>query len=121
MPRRIAFACGIAMALLAGPAEASKCYVREYKSISSLGPIVAQIAPEPGTDQAPIDFSGGAASSAAFASTTKVVRLICDASCSFVFGASPQTATTNNALMGAGTPEYFGVIPGQIVSCRANP
>lgn len=111
----------ICVASFASPADAAKLYIREYKTITTINSYQAQIAPEPGADQTPVDFSGGAASSSAFATTTHVVRLICDASCSIVFGASPQTATTSNAFLAAGAAEYFGVIPGQIVSVHSNP
>lgn len=120
---RKTFAALLLIGLVALPsfAQAAKLYIREYKTISTIGTQTAQISPEPGTDQTPVDFSGGAASSSAFASTTRVVRVICDASCSILFGASPQTATTSNALLAAGAAEYFAVIPGQIVSVRSNP
>jgi hypothetical protein len=123
MLRRMAIGCGLVLGLLAlaSSAEASKLYIREYKTISSLGPIVAQIAPEPGVDQAPVDFTSGAASSAPFATTTHVVRVWCDVSCSILFGPSPQTATNANAPLGAGAAEYFAVSPGQLVSVHSFP
>lgn len=107
--------------LVPSMAQASKLYIREYKTISTIGPIIAQIAPEPGVDQAPVDFSSGAAPSAAFASTTHVVRVVCDASCSIVFGPPGTVATTSNAFLAAGIPEYFAVIPSQIISVHSNP
>jgi hypothetical protein len=112
----------IAAALLAPQlAHASKLYIREYKTITTVGVQPVPIAPEPGADQTPVDFSGGAASSQAFATTTHVVRVICDAACSILFGPSPQSASASNALLGAGAAEYFGVIPGEIVSVHSNP
>lgn len=105
---------------LISSAQASKLYIREYRTISTIGPTIAQIAPEPGADQAPVDFTGGTASSAAFAATTRVVRVWCDVSCSVLFGAAP-TASNVNAPLGAGTPEYFAVIPGQLVSVHSFP
>jgi len=122
MLRRFIIACGVVLGLFVPPpADAAKLYIREYKSITSIGSLVAQIAPEPGTDQTPVDFSGGAVSSSAFAGTTKVIRIVCDASCSYSVTSSAGTATTNNALLPAGVIEYLGVPPGYFVNVRSNP
>jgi hypothetical protein len=110
-------AAALCFALIATQAEASNCYVREYQG---LGGAQIPIAQEPGTDQAPMAISGSAASSAAFATTTHLVRLTCGANASFVFGTSP-TATTSNSPIGALLPEYFGVSPGEFVSVISNP
>jgi hypothetical protein len=102
-------------------------YIAEYGSVgtsiyatgNSGG--VLEVAEEPSLQQAPVDFSGGAASSQPFGANTKFVRIICDAQCSVKFGASPQTATNANTPLGIMMPEYFGVTLGQIISVIANP
>lgn len=118
--RKLAIAAVLALGFTL-PAQASKLYIREYKNISTINVNLAQIAPEPGVDQTPVDFTSGAASSSTFATTTHVVRLVCDVSCSILFGPSPQTAANTNALLPGGVVEYFAVIPGQLVSVHSNP
>ena len=55
--------------------------------------------------------TGASAQSAAFTSTTKLVRVHTDSVCSIAFGTNP-TATTAMKRMAANTTEYFGVPPG---------
>lgn len=109
---------------MAAPAEASKLYIREYSSVgfvTALSGDPVPIAKEPGTDQPVVDFSGGVALSAAFASTTRFVRIICDAQCSFKVGTNPTNATNANAPMGAMQSEFIGVSAGDKISVIANP
>lgn len=114
-------------ALFAFPAYASNLYISEYGSVGQAvyatggAGGVLEVAQEPSLQQSPVSFSSGAASSAAFGTNTHFVRLVCDAACSVLFGPSPQTATASNAYLAAGIPEYFGVVPGQIVSVHSNP
>jgi hypothetical protein len=100
-------------------AQAASCYIREYKTISTINVQTAQIAPEPGFDQTPIPLSGTSTPSSSFQASTHVVRLFCGASASFVFGQSP-TATTSSAPIAGAAPEYFAVIPGQAVAFISN-
>lgn len=100
--------------LSASPAfAASKMYISEYSNAGlAIGQIV-QVASEPAiTDQTPVDYSGGVASSAAFNAATNIVRVLCTSTCSIKFGTSPTAATTNKPLA-AGSPEYFAVPVGQ--------
>jgi hypothetical protein len=115
----IAAAC---FALLASNAYAAKLYISEYNSLTLTAGLIAQAAPEASTDQTPVDYSGGVASSAAFASATSYVRVICDTQCSIKFGTAP-TATNANKVLPALTPEYFGVPQGSAykISVIANP
>jgi hypothetical protein len=110
------------LSLFATQAQAAKLYISEYTNLTAASATVAQAAGEPSTDQSPVDYSGGVASSAAFASTTQFVRVICDTQCSIKFGTSPTAANTNKVLP-ALTPEYFGVPPGLSykISVIANP
>lgn len=98
----------------------SKLFITEHRSTprSSAGHEM-QIAGEYGTDQTPVDFSGGVAQSAAFAATTVYVWLSTTASCSILFGANP-TATTSNKFLPANFCGYFAVNGGDKVSAIAN-
>lgn len=73
----------------------------------------------PITDQTPVNFGSGVASSAAFQSFTRIVRLEADSICSIAWGTNP-TATTSNMRLAAGMPEYFAVQGGQKVSVISN-
>ncbi len=80
----------------------------------------AQIAQMPPIiDQAPIAIGETSVQSAAFAATTKFVRIATDVPCSITFGTSP-TATQTNMRMSADTVEYFGVAPGFRVAVIIN-
>jgi hypothetical protein len=70
-------------------------------------------------DQTPVDFTSGAASSAAFNEKTRFVRVNVSGACSFKAGTNP-TATTDNARMAADAAEYFGVAPGWKISFITN-
>lgn len=125
--RWILTALTVGLALVPIGAQASLLYISEYiypmgtRLPGQSGSIqVVQIAQEPSTDQSPVDFSGGAASSATFAATTTMVRLWCDVQCSIKIGTSP-TATNANKPLSAGAAEYFAVPAGAKVSVIANP
>lgn len=88
---------------------ASKLYISEYSNTGLAVGQLVQVASEPsGTDQTPVDYSGGVASSAAFSAATNIVRVLCTSTCSIKFGTSPTAAATNKPLA-AGAPEYFAV------------
>jgi hypothetical protein len=100
--------------LASSPAfAASKMYISEYTNTGlAIGQLV-QVAGEPAiTDQTPVDYSGGVASSAAFNAATNIVRVLCTSTCSIKFGTDP-TATASNKPLAAGNPEYFSVPVGQ--------
>jgi hypothetical protein len=105
----------LAAALLCTAAQpafaASKLYISEYNAlgVTSTAGAVAQVAQEPAiTDQAPVDYSGGVASSATFNANTNLVRVLCTSTCSIKIVTSGN-ATTSNKPLGAGAPEYFAV------------
>lgn len=105
--------------LLGSAAHASNCYIREYTVPGITRGLVVQIAQEGGADQTPVAIGASSAASSAFKSSTNLVRIVCGASVSFNFGASP-TATTSNSFIPANLPEYFAVIPGQSVAFISN-
>lgn len=101
----------------------AKLYISEYNTVGNAHGTTAQIANEPAiVDQAPVDFSGGVASSATLNAGTIFVRVISDVQCSIKFGANP-TATNTNKVLPALTPEYFGVVEnsGLKISVISNP
>jgi hypothetical protein len=59
-----------------------------------------------------ITISGASAQSAAFNAETRMIRISADAACRIRVGASP-TAVATDLRVGADSPEYFGVLPGQ--------
>lgn len=99
----------------------SKLYVTEFESPGGQAGFPFPVADEHGntTEQTPIDYSGGHAESAAFAATTKLVRIHTDAICSVTFGKTP-TATTSHRRMAAGQTEYYFVRPADKVSAVTN-
>jgi hypothetical protein len=102
----------------------STLYITEYIGVGVVGRFagaagLVAMAEEPGTDQTPITISGTAAQSAAFASTTKFIRVHTDAICSILVGVNP-TATTSNKRLAANQTEYFGVPAGMKLSVIAN-
>jgi len=117
------FLAAAAFVLVASPAfAASKMYISEYSNVGISNGTVAQVASEPAvTDQTPVDYSGGVASSATFNSSTNLVRVLCTSTCSIKFVKSGNAATTNKPLA-AGAPEYFTVPPNQsyLISVIAN-
>lgn len=116
----------------------TKAYITEFSFVPNLqgfqqgpasGPVeLAAIAGS--TDQTPVDFSAGAASSAAFAVGTKYIRVSVDSICSYknqsvlvVNGVATwptAVATTSSARMPADNVEYFWVNPGDKISFITN-
>lgn len=115
----LAAAC---LALFASQAQAAnKMFINEYNSIGNASAATAQIANEPAVAvQTPVDFSGGAAQSAAFNANTSFIMIQCDSQCSYLVGTNP-TATTNNMPLAAFLPLYIAVTPGQKISAIAHP
>lgn len=60
-----------------------------------------------GVTQIVATSTGSAETTNAFATATSVVRVLATVDTHVVFGASPNTATVNDALVGAHYPEYF--------------
>jgi hypothetical protein len=106
----------IALSLCAAQALASTLYIDEYAQQSVVTYPAAQAPPI--TSQT-VAISGTAASSSAFNTATRLIRITCDVVCSFLIGTTP-TATTSNARMSAGQTEYFVVQPGFKISVISN-
>jgi hypothetical protein len=80
------------------------------------GPV--QIAPLPALTKQNLDTTGGVQSSAAFSKTTFYIRVVCEVQSAI---AGTGTATVNDLLLPAYSPEYFGVQPGSTISIIAAP
>jgi hypothetical protein len=119
MLRKLFFAAAFALLGLS-PTFAASAYISEYTSLgqTSSGVASAQIATLPPNVDQKVTFTGTPGSSAAFASNTKFIRVICDAACSIN---ATGTATTSNARLPTDAVEYFAVQPGMILSVIANP
>jgi hypothetical protein len=93
----------------------SKLYVTEYSTPASAYGHGAQAPQEPRIRTQVLDFtSGQSISSLPFQDETRIVRVNCDAACSFDIGdVGSGNATTSDARMSLGSTEYFGVRKGQ--------
>lgn len=98
----------------------AKAYITEHRlGLRTDSGNHIQIPGDYGTDQAPVDFTGGAAQSAAFGSTTRYISIGTDSVCSILFGDNP-TATTSNRRLPANFFGYFPAGAGQKVSFISN-
>lgn len=96
----------------------SKLYISEHAEIGEAQTGgSAQVAVVPPIAVQVVDFTAGAASSAAFNAKTRFVRLHADAICSIRFDG---VATTAYPRMAADQTEYFGVESSIQVSAIAN-
>jgi hypothetical protein len=89
----------------------SKLYISEYARItqaSGPGTAAVQAPEEPPVATQVVDFTSGAAQSAALNAKTRFVRLHSDAACSVRFGAAP-TANANDPRLAAGQTELRGI------------
>lgn len=92
-------------------------YIREYKYICrDEGGNVIQAGYEDGyrTGQA-VTFTTSTQSTA-FQDDTVMVRISCDAEAFLDFGTNPTAVAGDGLQVQADTPEFFGVVPGQIVA-----
>jgi len=97
----------------------ASAWITEYDAFgirrdTGTGTLQAQMPLEPGTDQTPVTFTT-ATQSAAFAASTRFVRIITDADCHVLFGANP-TATANHQKLIAGVEYWRAVSAGDKVS-----
>lgn len=94
-------------------------YITEYATLAETGGVkhIIQAGQQDSlsVDQYPT-FTATAAQSAAFASTTRLIRVELDTTGHIAFGANPTAVTAQNKRLLADKPEYFGVVPGQKVS-----
>lgn len=100
----------------------AKLYITEFSGLQVAAGVAhsaesAQAAMLPGVTQV-ITFGSTSVASAAFAASTKLVRVHTDAPCHITAGDAP-TATANSLRLGEGQTEYFGVVSGQKIAALA--
>ena len=99
----------------------SICYVTEFQHLAT--DAKGNILPAGDCDgshvQQKFTFTATAGASAAFAGTTKFIRVSTDAAAFLKFGAAPTAVTATDIPVASGAPEYFGVKPGDKVSAVA--
>ena len=91
----------------------AKLWITEYTTMGadSTGIPLPIAAHPPAAVQTPVDITSTSAQSAAFAATTRFVRLRADVACHFAVAANP-TATTGATPLDANAAEYFQVPAG---------
>jgi len=89
-----------------------KLWLSEYCSLVTLPNHAGQAPIEPVLAEQLLDFSGGPAVSNPLSQYTRLIRLVCDASCSVSIGVNPN-ATIANGRLPADAVEYRGTPEGQ--------
>jgi hypothetical protein len=107
----------LAAALFAVPALADTLYVTEYVGAPP-NSVYYQAVNAPAVVSSIVTITGTSAQSAAFSSTTGIVRLHCDVACVVEVGGTNPTAVTASAKLAAGQTEYFVVKPGHKVAVK---
>lgn len=96
-------------------------YLSEYSALTHpIGRGAFQAPQEPATvDQPSLTISASSSQSSAFSSTTMMVRVEVDSTCSIQFGLNPTASTLFKRLQ-AGQTEYFGVVGGHKLAVITN-
>ncbi len=98
----------LALLLVAGPSFAATCKISEYSNlVVDEGGRTVPVALEPAITVQNVTYTT-TTQSAAFAATTRFVRIVCDAKAHFEFGTNPTAAATDPYLA-TDTAEYFAV------------
>lgn len=92
--------------VIACTAHAATCYVSEFSNAS---PVLYQAAQQPAQRDDHVQSSSSSVTTAAFLSTTRLVRVVCDVATHYAFGTTPTASATNSALIPAGAVEYFAI------------
>jgi hypothetical protein len=69
----------------------------------------------PGTIQN-VAYTGTAGQSAAFAASTRLIRIVCSTACHVLVGADPTATSSNGMYLGIGFPEFLSVSGGEKIS-----
>jgi len=83
-------------------------YISELAKVGSSYGTVAQAAEQPALVNQVVDFTSGAAASAEFNAKTRIVAIVADADCHYVFGETP-VADTDDMLLPANQTQYFTI------------
>ena len=107
----------LALTLLcfAGPALAATCKLSEYRTLArdSNGNWIP-VAVEPSVARQSVTYTSSA-QSAAFNSSTRFIRVVCDAKAHFRVTTAGTNAVATDPFVAADSPEYFGVTPGDVI------
>ncbi len=104
-----------ALLVLSVPSFAATCKISEYQNLIKDGNgNEVPVAATPAVANQEVTYTSSTASNA-FNTSTRFIRIICDAKAHFVFGAAPSAAATD-AYLASDTREYFGVINGDKVA-----
>lgn len=98
----------------------TKAYVSEYSAMPQQAGELYQIGNEPSITVQVVDYTSGAATSAAFNAGTRFIRVHVDSIASFLVSAAGTSATTSAARMAANQTEFLGVQPTHKISFITN-
>ena len=98
----------VLLTCLAFPAFGATCKISEYTTmITDRQGRWVPVAMEPATVQT-VTYTTET-DSAAFAATTRFIRIVCDAKAHYIFSSNSTAATASSPYLVADTPEYFGL------------
>jgi len=100
----------------------TKAYIEEYAFMAQagLGQIFQAGTQPPVTTPQVVDYTSGAAASAAFNAKTNFIRVHVDSICSYRVSTAGTAATTSYSRMAANQTEYFAVQPGDKINFITN-
>ena len=100
---------GLLLCVASFPAFGATCKISEYTNmVVDESNRIVPVAQEPSTRQE-VSYTGTSGQSAAFATATRFVRIICDAKAHFRFSTAGTDAVATDPYIPADTAEYFGV------------
>lgn len=103
------------------PIQAATLYIEEFANQPTpQATVIWQAAKTPGLAKQTVAIGGSSAQSAAFTSSTTLIRIESDATCSVEIGTPNPTATATSMRVAAGVPEYFVVNPGDKIAVITN-
>jgi len=108
------FLLAITCLLVCSAASAATLYISEFQGAPPLS-VYYQAARMPALVDQTVAIGSSSAQSAAFGSSTGMIRVNTDVACNIIIGSNP-TATTSKMRMSAGQTEYFLVTPGQKIA-----
>lgn len=113
--RRIAFA--FALSFICGLANAATLYVTEFVGAPP-NSVYYQAVKPPSVANQTVAITGTSTQSAAFSSTTGIIRVTTDTACVIEIGGTNPTAVTASAYLPAGAVEYFIVAAGAKIAVK---
>lgn len=111
---------GLLALCVVAPLHAATLYISEYVGPPAVS-VYYQAASSPAITMQTVAVGGVSAQSAAFSSTTRLIRVQTDIKCFVVIGGTNPTATTSSQRMAADQTEYFVVAPGDKLAVIVSP